>query len=417
MGSGVLFASSNELNGNDIESSMSSGTGFTEDSSSENKRMTDDSSMTGANGTATCRKETDSSDMPPSSSRRLGRPKGRKLGLSHKPQLEKNKGFQLVHYSKLTVDQLLQRAQQLPPGLELYDICRTPRVLEGAKERALLNQTMRLSETGLTEDLSCPICMGTYQNVAVVKDCLHRFCEECIERWLRTGHQDCPKCRQRIPSRRSLRADPIFQRIVRRLFPDVARFEELNDRAVANLNHRKIGLILDTETLASKPEPFPLSFGVMESRESPEYRSIKRRRRSSRVHDLHNTTCVTTRLSSSLDNYPVVLIPSSRGDEIPDRLKPLFQKRQIKIADCASVTALCQKLWSDVEKCPKECEPDDEHFLFSLEDSGTPLTMETRLIDLAQSAHLDGFSPLYIYLHYNKQLCSKGECPADPSAH
>lgn len=71
-------------------------------------------------------------------------------------------------------------------GLSLYDITRAPRVLKG-DVLEILDRKVRLSNTGLTEDLSCPICMGTYQNVAVVKDCLHRFCEECIERWLRTG--------------------------------------------------------------------------------------------------------------------------------------------------------------------------------------------------------------------------------------
>jgi len=136
-----------------------------------------------------------------------------------------------------TKSQFLEDSIMLPAGLELYDIYRPSRVLKDPA--AELQATMLLSTSGLSEDLSCPICMGTYQRVMVVKDCLHRFCSECIEKWLRSGHQDCPQCRNRIPSRRSLRPDPIFERMIRRLFPNVKEFEARNDSLVAEANKRK----------------------------------------------------------------------------------------------------------------------------------------------------------------------------------
>lgn len=99
---------------------------------------------------------------------------------------------------------------------------------------------------------------GTYQRVMVVKDCLHRFCSECIEKWLRSGHKDCPKCRNQIPSRRSLRPDPIFERMIRRLFPNVKEFEEKNDCLVAEANKRK-SLVNDVDSdqsLSARPSDF-----------------------------------------------------------------------------------------------------------------------------------------------------------------
>lgn len=136
-----------------------------------------------------------------------------------------------------TRQELLDYLQFLPSDMELFDMVRAPRVLTEPDE--VLRTTTLLTESGLSEDLSCPICMGTYRTVMVVKDCLHRFCSECIQKWLRSGKQVCPKCRIHIPSRRSLRGDPIFERMVRRLFPDVKAFEAENDSMIAKANRRR----------------------------------------------------------------------------------------------------------------------------------------------------------------------------------
>eukprot|EP01054_Gregarina_sp_Poly1_P005449 Gregarina_sp_Poly_1__5448@NODE_287_length_10022_cov_246_780311_g248_i0_p9_GENE_NODE_287_length_10022_cov_246_780311_g248_i0NODE_287_length_10022_cov_246_780311_g248_i0_p9_ORF_typecomplete_len119_score18_08zfC3HC4_2/PF13923_6/8_5e12zfC3HC4/PF00097_25/8_3e08zfRING_2/PF13639_6/8e07zfRING_6/PF14835_6/2_7e06zfC3HC4_3/PF13920_6/1_3e05zfRING_UBOX/PF13445_6/9_6e06zfC3HC4_4/PF15227_6/2_4e05zfRING_5/PF14634_6/8_4e03zfRING_5/PF14634_6/0_00017Ubox/PF04564_15/3_7e03Ubox/PF04564_15/0_0015zfrbx1/PF12678_7/5_4e len=51
-----------------------------------------------------------------------------------------------------------------------------------------LNETRTtLSSSGLMDDLACPICMGLCKEVMVVKDCSHRFCADCIQKWLRSG--------------------------------------------------------------------------------------------------------------------------------------------------------------------------------------------------------------------------------------
>jgi hypothetical protein len=46
---------------------------------------------------------------------------------------------------------------------------------------------------------------------------LHRFCGECIHKCIRIGMKECPSCRKPIPSRRSLRRDTNFDKIVQNM--------------------------------------------------------------------------------------------------------------------------------------------------------------------------------------------------------
>ena len=49
--------------------------------------------------------------------------------------------------------------------------------------------------------------------------------QECIEKYLRLGQKECPKCRVKVSSRRALRPDPKFDRLVRAFYPDIDDFE------------------------------------------------------------------------------------------------------------------------------------------------------------------------------------------------
>jgi hypothetical protein len=59
----------------------------------------------------------------------------------------------------------------------------------------------------------------------MVAECTHRFCKSCIETSLRTHKNECPLCRLHIPSRRSLRLDPNFDKVIACLYPDIEGFE------------------------------------------------------------------------------------------------------------------------------------------------------------------------------------------------
>ena len=49
---------------------------------------------------------------------------------------------------------------------------------------------------------------------------LCRFCAECIITALRSGNKECPTCRKKLVSKRSLRHDPNFDMLVAKIFPD-----------------------------------------------------------------------------------------------------------------------------------------------------------------------------------------------------
>lgn len=55
----------------------------------------------------------------------------------------------------------------------------------------------------------------------IVRECLHRFCEACIEKCLVQGRRkECPICRVHIPSRRSLAPDPDFDTLMQHIVRD-----------------------------------------------------------------------------------------------------------------------------------------------------------------------------------------------------
>ena len=55
--------------------------------------------------------------------------------------------------------------------------------------------------------------------------CLHRFCSECISKALRFGKKECPTCRAKCASMRSLRRDTVMDDIVRLVYPDPAEYD------------------------------------------------------------------------------------------------------------------------------------------------------------------------------------------------
>ena len=55
----------------------------------------------------------------------------------------------------------------------------------------------------------------SHQNYYEFEECLHRFCEDCITAALRRGNKECPTCRKKLVSRRSLRQDSNFDALIR----------------------------------------------------------------------------------------------------------------------------------------------------------------------------------------------------------
>ncbi|TKR62446.1 hypothetical protein L596_026404 [Steinernema carpocapsae] len=63
------------------------------------------------------------------------------------------------------------------------------------------------------------------------KDCLHRFCSECITTALLRGNKECPTCRKKLVSKRGLRPDKNFDALIAKIWPDRQVLEKMQQLA------------------------------------------------------------------------------------------------------------------------------------------------------------------------------------------
>ncbi|KAH9376900.1 hypothetical protein HPB48_002785 [Haemaphysalis longicornis] len=98
--------------------------------------------------------------------------------------------------------------------LTLYEQQRTPQEVITDPEVEIAT-----SPSGMLSDFKCPVCLGLLKNT-MTTECLHRFCQDCIVKALRTGNKECPTCRTKLKSKRSLRPDYTFDMLIAKLFPE-----------------------------------------------------------------------------------------------------------------------------------------------------------------------------------------------------
>ncbi|KJH53545.1 zinc finger, C3HC4 type [Dictyocaulus viviparus] len=93
------------------------------------------------------------------------------------------------------------------------------------------NIELRLRAGTLSTELSCPICLDLLTQTMTTKECLHRFCADCITTALFRGNKECPTCRKKLVSKRSLRPDPNFDSLIAKIWPDRKTYEDLQSVA------------------------------------------------------------------------------------------------------------------------------------------------------------------------------------------
>lgn len=98
--------------------------------------------------------------------------------------------------------------------LSLYELHRKPH------EMVTDSTVVAVSPRALRSELMCPICLDLMRTPLTTKECLHRFCQECIITALRSGNKECPTCRKKLISKRSLRSDPNFDALINKIYPD-----------------------------------------------------------------------------------------------------------------------------------------------------------------------------------------------------
>lgn len=114
--------------------------------------------------------------------------------------------------------------------LSPYELHREPQqVITDATEIAV-------SPRSLHSELMCPICLDMLKTTMTTKECLHRFCQDCIITALRSGNKECPTCRKKLISKRSLRHDPNFDALIQKIYPSRDEYEAQQERVLAKVN-------------------------------------------------------------------------------------------------------------------------------------------------------------------------------------
>ena len=97
---------------------------------------------------------------------------------------------------------------------------------------------------------------------------MHRFCSECIITALRNGNKECPTCRKKLVSKRSLRHDPNFDALISKICP--SKQDEQN----GHHNNSYMNSPVDS--------PLPQGDNFDDTTEENASESANRRKRSSR---------------------------------------------------------------------------------------------------------------------------------------
>jgi len=94
-------------------------------------------------------------------------------------------------YVNVYVIQLFKMASAEQVGLNktwelsLYELHRTP------QDAITDNTEIAVSPRSLHSELMCPICLDMLKKTMTTKECLHRFCSDCIITALRSGNKVC----------------------------------------------------------------------------------------------------------------------------------------------------------------------------------------------------------------------------------
>lgn len=115
-------------------------------------------------------------------------------------------------WGELFTDEVVQ-------GLSLYEMNRQP--MTRLPDDTEVTMSLRL----INSDFRCPVCLGILHSTFATKECLHRFCNECITKSLRLGKRECPSCRVKCPSHRSLRPDESFDALIGTVYPNLESVE------------------------------------------------------------------------------------------------------------------------------------------------------------------------------------------------
>ncbi|XP_019851346.1 PREDICTED: E3 ubiquitin-protein ligase RING2-like [Amphimedon queenslandica] len=146
--------------------------------------------------------------------------------------------------------------------LSLYEVQRKPHdvVTDGS--------LLRISPRALHSELMCPICLDLMKNAQTTKECLHRFCQECIITALRSGNKECPTCRKKLASKRSLRSDPNFDALIAKIYPNRDELLQQQDKPRLTF-HQSLQYLSTRKRRADTPQDVPSTVASVSNTPSP----------------------------------------------------------------------------------------------------------------------------------------------------
>ena len=130
----------------------------------------------------------------------------------------------------------------------------TPYEQQRKPHELLHDEELLISPKSLQSELTCPICLDLLRNTRTTKECLHRFCCDCIETALRSGNKECPTCRKKLISKRCLRRDQNIDSLISKLFPIRNDTDDLliNNRSKLSKKPTRPSVSSDDEPAQSK---------------------------------------------------------------------------------------------------------------------------------------------------------------------
>ncbi|MBV98884.1 E3 ubiquitin-protein ligase RING1, partial [Eschrichtius robustus] len=105
-----------------------------------------------------------------------------------------------------------------------------------------------VSPRSLHSEVMCPICLDMLKNTMTTKECLHRFCSDSTVTALHSRNKECPTCRKKLVSKRSLQPDPNFDALISKIYPSREEYEAHQDRVLIHLSRLYNQQVLSSST-------------------------------------------------------------------------------------------------------------------------------------------------------------------------
>lgn len=300
----------------------------------------------------------------------------------------------------------------------------------------------------LQNELMCPICLDILKQTMTTKECLHRFCHDCIITALRNGNKECPTCRKKLISKRSLRPDPNFDGIIAKIYPNREEYDAIHEKVLEKLNKKHLTCInghgkrRSTNPGSSRNKPpeteQPEVANAASSVSSTSSDTNNENKQSEKAKNAENSRALKRTMHSDESDMESrasteqssLHLPND-SDEIEIVLRPhpqkelnLKSKRFLKTTSNATVNHLSKYLWTrlcvEVNANSVECgisEPNEEFQLFICPNEKLPNSFQLMAQNLALEQILDKYWKFNrpIELFYHQTNCKNPSTSADQS--